>query len=290
MNKYRYLLLLIFTLVTVNTSFGQSGLSVIKIRELLGNTAKAYLLSATRPGYIVDPYTNEANQFGMDISANISNSIFELPVYLTYGITDRIEIWSNFPVYTQSYNFNGNKIGGLGDVTMGIKYKFQQSALLTHSLQTGIKIPTANPNKDLGTGLVDFHSAIAQGIEFKNFSNSFYVELDYLKRRSAPQIDLKLPEKIKENIIDSLQRVFNYKYEAQLTLLLNPGYFIVKDKFEIYSGICFTRNYRLDFNTSSAFLGFDYIPGKHFSIDICSYYGIKNLDKFIFSGGITYSL
>jgi hypothetical protein len=119
---------------------------VQRIQEILnqvGSTARAYLLTANRPFYSLDAYAVDKNKLEFDVSLSYSKDVAEVPLSLSYGISDNFRLETGIDLYIQSYSFSGQKISGLGDANLGFGYKFHESQYFTHSFQTLLKIPTA---------------------------------------------------------------------------------------------------------------------------------------------------
>ncbi len=258
--------------------------TVKKILDELGNSARAYLLSANRPSYGVSSFTTPKNKVSIDIGAAFNSDFFEIPVSLSYGLSDKVEVSTGISFYSQSYNFAGEKIGGIGDVGLGIKYKFQESDYFEHSIQLVVKIPTASAEKELGTGKADFHLGIAQGFYYKNFSYDFSAELNFLKRRDFP--DLRKIPKLLQPAIDSIKKIYNYKYEHELVLSFSPGYNMSENSVA-YTGISFSRNFRLDYNSLQVFGGLGYSFSEHVSVSAGASYSLLNEKSWLISSGVS---
>ena len=148
-----------------------------------------------------------------------------------------------------------------------------------------IKIPTASSNTQLGTGLVDWHFGIAQGFNVQSFGYELSLELNLLNRRNLPSVNLVRPI-ILEQIIDSLKKKYNYKFEPEFIFSLSPSLDISK-KVMLYTGVVFARNMKLNYNTSQLFSGLGYKATDNFLISIGGTFGLQNSSGFVFSTGFT---
>ena len=256
---------------------------VKKILDELGNSARAYLLSANRPSYGVSSFTTPRNKVNVDIGGAFNSDFFEIPLSVSYGLTDKAEISTGISIYSQSYNFAGEKIKGIGDANIGFKYKFHESDYFEHSLQIVVKIPTASREKELGTGKADFHLGTAQGFYYKNFSYDFSAELNFLKRRDFPGLQ-KVP-KLLQPAIDSIKKIYNYKYEQEMVLSFSPAY-NMSENSAAYTGISFSRNFRLDYNSLQVFGGLGYSFSEHVSVSAGASYSLLNEKSWLISSGI----
>ena len=264
-------------------SNAQGRINVKKILDELGNTARAYFLSANRPSYGISSFTTPKNKVSIDIGAAFNEDYVEIPISLSYGLSDKFELQTGIPVYTQSYNFSGEKISGVGDANFGIKYKFQESDYFGHAFQLIIKIPTASAETQMGTGKIDFHLGIAQGFYYKNFSYDLSAELNFLKRRDLPDLS-KIP-KLLQPAIDSIINIYNYKYEREMVLSIGPA-FNLSENSVVYTGVSFSRNFKLDYNSLQIFGGFGFLFSRKVSVGAGASYGLLNENSWSISSGI----
>jgi hypothetical protein len=259
-----------------------------KIVSLLGYTAKAYLLSANRPGIGVSDYMTPKKKTSINVDASFNNEYVEFPLSAEYGISNGFNFLGGISVFSQSYGFRGNKISGVGDSYFGAKFKIQESEYFIHSFQTVIKIPTANKSTELGTGKVDFHFGLAQGFYSKGFSYELSTELNLLRRRDFPNVN-RILQVLLQSALDSLKNVYTYKYEPEFVVSFSPAYDIGQ-KASIYTGISFTRNFKLDFNTSQFYTGFGYYFSEKVSASAGAAFGLVNESGWSVSTGIYFTL
>jgi hypothetical protein len=273
-----------FLVLFAEYGMAQNKRDIKKILDEFGNTAKSYLLSANRPSFSISSFTTPKNKVNIDLGAAFNEDFVEIPFGISYGVSNRVELFAGIPVYTQSYNFNGEKIDGIGDADIGIKYKFQESDKFEHALQLILKIPTASSSNGLGTGKSDFHFGLAQGFYMNKFSYDLSAELNFLRRRDFP--DLKIVPRLLQPAIDSIKNVYNYKYEKELIVSFSPAYNIT-DNFAIYSGVSFARNFKLDYNTLQIFGGLGYSFSDKVSVSAGASFGLLNEKSWLISTGIS---
>jgi hypothetical protein len=261
----------------------QVRITVKKILNEFGSTARSYLLSANRPAYSISSYTTPKNHIGIEFGAAFNNDFVEIPVSLSYGLTGNAEVQTGISVYTQSYNFAGDKISGSGDANIGIRYKFHESDYFEHAVQFIIKIPTANSENQLGTGKTDFHFGAAQGFYYKNFSYDLSAELNFLRKKDFP--NLKFIPRLLQPAIDSIKNVYDYKYEQEMVLSFSPAYNFSEISVG-YSGVSFSRNFRLDYNSLQVFGGMGFLLSENVSVSAGASFGLLNEKSWLVSSGI----
>lgn len=273
-------------ILTSSSVFSQNGSGVKRILDELGINAHSYLLSATRPAYNVSASTLGKKTANIEINVVYSEGeVFELPMSFSYGVTDKVDIFTDISPFTQTYKFNGDKINGFGDIIAGIRYQFHQSKYFSHAVQTAVKIPTASKNKQLGTGRIDFHLGLAEEFIYKKFNYEISTEINFLRRRDLPGQIINLPVEI-QHIIDSLKTVYDYKYETELVISGGPGVDITKWLLA-YAGMSFSRNFKLDFNTLQAYSGLGFFVSDKTSLGIGGSFGLKNSSEWGVVSGLS---
>jgi hypothetical protein len=283
-----FALISIFLLLNSELIYPQGMHNKRKIISLLGYTAKSYLLSANRPGIGINAYMTPKKKISIDFAASFNNEYVETPLSLEYGITNGLNLLGGISLYTQSYDFSGNRISGLGDSYMGTKFKIQESEYFIHSFQAALKIPTASKSTELGTGKADFHFGLAQGFYYNRFSYELSAELNLLRRRDFPSVN-RILQVLLQSALDSLKNVYNYKYEPEFAVSFSPAYDIGQ-KAALYTGIAFSRNFRLGFNTSQFYTGFGFYFSDKVSASAGASFGLLNEPGWSVSTGIFLTL
>jgi hypothetical protein len=271
--KIKYLTL-VFIIFLLQTDCFSQGIGIKGFRSKLGNTAYDYLLSATRPYYIINASTLGKKAALLDVSFTYSKDIKEIPVSFTYGVSDKVDLFINLFPFTQTYNFAGKVVSGFGDIITGVRYQFQESKHFTHAVQTAVKIPTASKTKQMGTGYVDFHIGLGEDYINKKFNYSLGIELDILRRRDFPSANVNVPNIIK-NVTDSLKSVYNYKYEPEIILYGGPGYDF-SDYVSAYGGIAYSNNFKLKSDGFYLYLGTGIYLSDYISLGLGLDSGLKN--------------
>lgn len=255
-----------------------------KLLDLFGRTAYSYLLSANRPGYGADAFTLEKGKTSLSLGVSYGNEVIDVPISVSYGLTDNFELSAGLSTYTESYNFLGSKINGVGDSYLGLKYSFLESDYFIHALQSIIKIPTASSSKELGTGKVDLYFAIAQGFVSGRFGYDLSFEFNLLQRRDFPS-GKKYPVIIQQ-LIDSTKALYDYRFEPEIVISGGPSVDISR-RVSIYTGFSFSRNTRLNYNSESIYGGMGIMLSKKSGFSVGSSYNFEDAGTWGISGGLS---
>jgi hypothetical protein len=257
------------------------------IINVFGRTAYAYFLSANRPSYGVNAYITEKGR--MEISSGISfnDEFTDIPLDFGYGAANNLEIAAGISIFTQSYKFTGEKTGGLGDSYLSAKLKFQESEKFMHSVQALVKIPTASKQQQLGTGKTDFHFGIAQAFYSNRFGYDISAELNFLRRRDFPQTRLII--EYFGNIVDSIKKAYDYSYETEFVISGGPS-LDFSDNLSAYTGVSFSRNFRLDYNSSQIYGGFGFLASNNVILGLGASYGLDKTGSWLISSNFIISL
>lgn len=280
----RSLLVLLLILLLSSNVFSQRR-GGNRLLDILGKTAYSYLLSANRPGYGVDAFTLEKGKTSLSLGISYSDEVIDVPVSLSYGITDDLELSAGSSPFTQSYNFSGSKVSGVGDSYLGVKYSFLESDYFIYGVQGIIKIPTASSSKELGTGKVDLYFGIAQGFVKGNFGYDLSFEVNLLQRRDFPNTS-KYPAVI-QNQIDSAKSGYDYTFEPEFVISAGPSIDISKN-ISMYAGYSFSRNTRLNYNSHSVYSGLGFVLSKKTGLSLGGSYGLEEAGTWGVSGGLNF--
>jgi hypothetical protein len=285
MKRFLLLSVILFTF-SLNFTLSQPRPYINEIIDQIKTSANAYFLAANRPGYGISSYLTPKGfmEFGTGIYFN--KDIYDIPLDISYGISNKVELSGGMTMFSQSFNYLGEKVRGVGDSYLGFKFKFHESKYFDHTLQVIIKIPTASKLKELGTGKFDFHFGLAQGFGYKNFNYDLAAGLSFLARREFPQLERIIPIELRAQL-DSLKQYYNYRYEPEISFSFAPGFYIGKEVY-IYSGYSFIRNTKLNFNASSILSGLGLSFGKRLGVSLGGSFGIAKNSGWIAGIGINY--
>lgn len=129
-------------------------LMTVSAAALLGGTAWA-----GRPLAIDDADPVDPGQFEFEAGAALTKEsnakLWELPLGLTCGAIPSVEAGIGFGA--QFAEIGGEDESGSGDAALGAKWQFLSSCPLgaRYAVVPSVKIPTADDNKDLGSGETD---------------------------------------------------------------------------------------------------------------------------------------
>jgi len=283
MLKKIILFILVFEF-TFNFASSQPRPYINQIVSQINSYAVAYLISANRPSYGISPYLTPKGYLYTGAGVYFNKDIYDIQFDLGYGVSNKVELSLGMTAYLKSYNFTGEAIRGFGDSYIGFKYRFHESNYFSHAFQTIVKIPTASKSRELGTGKADLYFGLAEGFGYKNFGYDLSIECNLLARRDFPPLNMIIPAILKEKI-DSLKKVYNYKYEPEIAFTFSPSYSF-SDNVYCYTGYNFTRNTRLNFNTSSVLGGIGFAIGEVISFSLGGSFGLKDDSGWLVDFGV----
>jgi hypothetical protein len=185
-----------------------------------------------------------------------------------------VEINAGISPFTESYTFTGVKTSGVGDSYLGAKFKIQESEMFSHAFQSLVKIPTAGKQDELGTGKVDFHFGVAEAFYYKKFGYDIGIELNFLQRRDLPTARRYF--EYFQNTIDSIKMAYDYRFEPEFVVSGGPSYQFNR-YFAVYSGFTFSRNLKLDYNSSGIYGGFGFSFSEASGAGLGASYGIGDI-------------
>jgi hypothetical protein len=279
-------LLFVLSLLFITNASSQTRPNIKTLVDALGRNARVYFLSANRPSYGVSAFTVGKDNIELYTGVSFGDGFAEVPVQISYGITKNIELFGTITPFLQTYDFEGNQISGFGDAGIGAKFKIHESEHFSHAIETVVKIPTASSTKELGTGRVDFHFGLGHAYSADVWGYDAGIELNLLHRRDLPGIGPDVPLVLR-NAIDSIKKVYDYKYEPEIGFSLGPVVY-PSARIYIYSGFAFSRNTKLDYSSSSIFAGTGYLMSNVFSLSAGASYGLSEGGSWMGSVGLTF--
>lgn len=262
--------------------------NIKKLLEAYGQNAQVYFLAANRPSYGVSSYTLGKGNLELASGISIGEDFYEVPVDITYGLSNQFDIFGGVNALTHTYDFEENTVSGLGDSRIGLRYKFHESEYFSHAFQTAVKIPTASSENDLGTGKVDIHFGLGHSYSSNNWGYDASIELNMLHRKDMPTTDPKVPKVIRD-AIDSIKKVYDYTYEPEIGFSISPAYYPLSNMY-VYTGLSYSRNTKLEYNTTSVYAGVGYAPNNIFSLSAGVSNGLEEGGSWLVSLGLTINL
>jgi hypothetical protein len=269
MKNIRYVLTLALIVLFALPANSQNNPNPHKLLDALGRNANTFFLLANRPSFGMSSYLTDKGYWEISIDPTLNKDASEVPFMVSYGLSRKVELSAGMDLFKQSYRFDGKKISGVGDANIGVKFKIQESKSFTHAVQMIVKIPTASTKDQLGTGHPDYHFGIMQGYSNKNFGYDFALQIGLLQRRDIPV--LNSAPVYTQALLDSMRVYYDYKFEPEISVSMSPSVSL-SDKFQFYFGAAFSRNTKLDYNSTAGYAGFSYSPTDVFGLSA----GISN--------------
>lgn len=282
------LIISILILLALNADSFSQRKNIKSLIEAYGQNAQIYFLAANRPSYGVSSYTIGKGNLELSAGVSIAEDFYEVPLDITYGISKNLDIFGGINAFTHSYDFEENTANGIGDSRFGIRYKFQESDFFSHAVQSIIKIPTANSENDLGTGKVDLHFGVGQSYYAKYFGYDASIELNMLQRKDMPGTNSRLPKKVRD-AIDSVNQIYDYTFEPEIGISFSPAIYPASNVY-VYTGIAFTRNTKLDYNTTNLYAGTGFSPSNLLSFGLGGSYGLEEGGSWMLALNVTLNL
>ena len=94
----------------------------------------------------------------------------KLNVAATAGISDSLDLQVSYPYTWQKIEENGNNRidnSGLNDLSMALKWRFLELGPASFAIKPSIAFPTANRDRNLGTGRAGYGTTLISTVEFK---------------------------------------------------------------------------------------------------------------------------
>jgi hypothetical protein len=145
-----------------------------------------------RPSFSSDTSTTAPGtvEFEAGVSVDDNESV-DSPLAIKWGATDNAELFLGWSPYVRSAVFGRIDEEGVGDIVVGTRVRFKeaQGRRPAGAFQLTTKLPLAESDKGLGTGLVDFFgAAIATGTVGRSTFVGFY-QLGILSDPSGGDVD-----------------------------------------------------------------------------------------------------
>lgn len=130
---------------------------ILLTNNLFGQTDKEVNATPQRPSISTSTTTTYPGWLELEAGVSLDEHLFDSPLVLKIGATRSFELFAGLsPLINVS---NGNSETGVGDVVLGGRLRFNDGAETTPSFagQFSIKLPTADEDKGLGSGEVDYN-------------------------------------------------------------------------------------------------------------------------------------
>ncbi|MBS1495211.1 MAG: hypothetical protein JST55_17020 [Bacteroidetes bacterium] len=277
---------IIIILMLFCDSYSQNGVRK-KIFDAQKDAAYNFLTNANRPSPDFSSDMINKEKWALDIAGATDGNYPEVSVTGTYGLTDKINLSSTVTVFTTNYNLNGNKFTGFGDILLNSRFTLSEGEIFSHFAQVSVKIPTAKSDDQLGTGKPDYHAGLIGNYSKENLSIDLSASLDMLGRPDFPVSNKKLPAIVQQEI-DSVKQFYDFTFQPNYSISFYPTY-AVSDNVSLSAGIDFSRDMKLNSNSSTFYLGLGYDFSDKASFSFGSDFNIINSSDYNISGDLTLS-
>lgn len=279
------LFLSLFTMLFCD-SYAQNSLRK-RLFDASRDAAYNYLMNASRPSPDFSSDMLEKNKVTVDLSGYTDGDYPGVSLTGTYGITDRFNVIANLDLFTTNYNLSGTKFTGVGDLLLSLRYDLGEGYYFSHYLETSVKIPTAKSDDQLGTGKFDYYLGLIENYSEEKLSVDFAANLNLLGRPDFPSANKKLPA-ILQQTIDSAKAFYDFQFQSGYTLSLYPSYSL-SDNLTLTTGVDFSRDMKLNFNSATFYTGIGYDFTDKISFSAGSDFNIINSSDYTISGDLTLS-
>jgi hypothetical protein len=108
--------------------------------------------------------------FGSQFSKNKGRKLFQIPLSLEYGLTDKLQM--SFELAANGLTLEGESFKGPSDIELGMKYSWMNIGRSNFHMATGLELglPTGSVKKNLGEGELEYEPYIIIAKDFPHLS------------------------------------------------------------------------------------------------------------------------
>jgi len=278
------LLIILFVLAATAECFSQN-ITRIRTFDSEYDAAFNYLLEANRPYPDLSSDMYGKGQSAIDVYGSFNQDYTEVSISGTYGLSERVNVTGTVALLTTNYNVLDRRVSGVGDFLLSSRLLLGSGDYFSHYIQAGIKIPAAKTADKLGTGKFDYHFGFVENYANKSISCDFLASFDMLGRPDWPENQIA----VYQNAIDSVKANYDFTYQPNYTIGVYPSYY-VNNNFSLTTGIDFSRDMRLNYNSSTYYLGFNYGLSNVSTLGVGSNFNILNSANYYFTAVLTVDL
>jgi len=181
----------------------------------------------------------------------------QLATILTYGIVNNADIVLTFPYEWVKIKEEGVTVhndNGISDMILEVKWRFFDKNGLSLALKPGVRFPTGNDEKDLGSGRFGYQGYFISSKEMAPWA--FHLNLGYIRN---------------ENKLDEGKNIWHASFAATYDIIKN---------LKVVGNIGIERNTDKEADKYPAFLigGFIYSVTKNLDIDFGVKYGLTSAE------------
>ena len=281
-------MILLILISTLSAVFAQPGVRTRRgIRLLSDNAAEEYLLNAQRPEYEISANSLTPEELSAGISYTGNSDFSTLNLDGSYTLNKNLLLGAGLDLFNSQYNLRDVKKSGIGDGYVSLSYTYQKTEDLIYSGGIMAKIPIATKKNDLGTGKPDIHFGLANYFNTGSISFQSSVTLGLLSKQDFPNAADSTATPQIQRAIDSLKSAYDYNIEPAITFNFSPE-IDLNENVALYCGLSFTRNMRLNYNSSVAYFGLNVTPANAISFTAGYTAGISNYKGNYFNLGFSY--
>ncbi|MFQ6113057.1 MAG: hypothetical protein ACE5NG_03085 [bacterium] len=212
----------------------------------MGQAKQEIAATPQRPSFSTSTTTTHAGWLELEAGVSVDKKLIDSPLVLKLGATQNFELFAGFsPLIRVS---DGISEAGSGDVFLGGRWRFKGGTAKSPSFagQFSLKLPTADQDKQLGSGRVDYNLLFIAAHSFRGFGLDFNTGLtlagipDGGTDEQASGI-LTLSRTIASNLSGFAELFVNHSFEFGETTVIGSagGSYAVNPRFVLDGAINF---------------------------------------------------
>lgn len=189
---------------------------------------------------------------------------WETAATVTYGLADRFDISLSLPHVVNKADDVATE-SGVGDVALGVKWRFLDADALKMALAAEITTPTGNEDKGLGAGRTQYGTTLIAAYELGDLS--LFGNLGY---------------RYNDNRVEERKNIWQYAIAAEYKL---------SEQWSVNTEYAQERNTDSSSNRdpSTLGLGFTFSPSELLDVDVAYQHGLNHAaDDHLISAGLTF--
>lgn len=147
-----------------------------------------------RPTFSNDTYTTPNGMLEVEAGANVQfRKNTSVPVLMKYGMGERTEFFAGGDVAKAVELPDGHSTTGIGDAVVGFRHRLRDKDEYEpgFAMQFFTKLPTASQERGIGTGEIDFHTAVIVEKDFKGNAFVGFYDFGLLGEEFEPELDVE---------------------------------------------------------------------------------------------------
>lgn len=246
-----------------------------------------FLLDASRPDYDINTDIIDAKVFSSDISGSGNSDFTTLNLDINYGLSRSFILSAGIDILNSQYNYKDVRKSGVGDAFLSLRYHKDVNKYLSIISDVYTKLPIASTKKDLGTGKPDLYFGLALISDAGVFGIQSTFSVGLLSKQPFPSSADSTVFPALQNAINSYKADYDYNIEPVFSVDLCPN-IDLSDNVNLYAGLDYARNTRLNFNTATFYSGISYTIIKALNLNAGFNAGVLNYTDSSFNVGLTF--